>query len=135
MAIRVSHRKLCLVTVGACIAAWVALTALAGCSQGDSAVSNVPIQQQVALGAEAYMTSCASCHGMKQQGVPRMGTALKGTWFVERQPADDLATFIKRGRAADGVGNQTGQPMPPRGGNPNLSDEQVEFIVAFLRYG
>ena len=41
--------------------------------------------------------------------------------------------FIKEGRARDAQDNETGIAMPPYGGNPRLTDEDLADIVLFLR--
>jgi disulfide bond formation protein DsbB len=108
---------------------------VAGCSgePGQAEVEITPLATRVLLGGEAYMTSCASCHGATGQGVPRMGTPLAGTSFVHQFEDEDLVAFLKQGRPGDGPDNVTGIPMPPRGGNPNLSDRDLGNIVAFLK--
>ena len=40
---------------------------------------------------------------------------------------------IQVGRPAGDPLNDTGVDMPPRGGNPSLSDEDLAHIVAYLR--
>ena len=41
--------------------------------------------------------------------------------------------FLKEGRAAEDLLNTTGVEMPPRGGDPDLSDQDLRNIAAFLR--
>jgi disulfide bond formation protein DsbB len=44
-----------------------------------------------------------------------------------------MLTFIKTGRPSGDPLNTTGVDMPPKGGNPALSDEQILDIVAYIR--
>jgi disulfide bond formation protein DsbB len=46
---------------------------------------------------------------------------------------DELAQFLALGRPADDPGNTTGVAMPPKGGNPSLSDQDLMDVAAFLR--
>jgi disulfide bond formation protein DsbB len=41
--------------------------------------------------------------------------------------------FIKTGRPASDPLNTTGVDMPPKGGNPALSDQDLADIIAFIR--
>jgi mono/diheme cytochrome c family protein len=44
-----------------------------------------------------------------------------------------LVEFIKVGRDAGDPLNTTGVAMPPKGGNPAMSEQEVADIVAFVR--
>jgi len=44
-----------------------------------------------------------------------------------------LIGFIKSGRPIWDAANTTGLDMPPKGGNPALSDEDLRKIVAYIR--
>ena len=72
----------------------------------------------VARGQQVYATSCAACHNNMN---PKLGD--KAAW----------ASRIKQGDAAlvsaaiHGVG-----PMPARGGNPALSDNDIKAAVAYI---
>jgi hypothetical protein len=45
----------------------------------------------------------------------------------------DLLAFIKRGRPVADPANTTGVPMPAKGGNQSLSNEELLEIIAYLR--
>ena len=45
----------------------------------------------------------------------------------------DLVTLITSGRPASDPANSTGVDMPPKGGNPSLSEESIRDIVAYLK--
>ena len=45
----------------------------------------------------------------------------------------ELLDFIKTGRPISHPDNTTGVDMPPKGGNPALTDEQLTDIIAYIR--
>lgn len=86
-----------------------------------------------ATGARLYSETCAACHGPQAGGVPTLGTALATSEFVANQDDAALLAFIRAGRAANDPATQTGLAMPPSGGRPNLTDDQLLAIIQFLR--
>lgn len=80
-----------------------------------------------------FMQTCTSCHGQKAQGLPHMGINLRESKFVAAQNDTKLVAFLKQGRKPTDPKNSTGLLMPPRGGNPQLDDDALGDIVAFLR--
>jgi cytochrome c5 len=65
--------------------------------------------------------TCILCHGPGIGGAPKLGDAR--AW--EKRRARGLDTLVRT--AADGKG-----AMPPRGGMPDLSDEELRATVAYL---
>jgi disulfide bond formation protein DsbB len=65
--------------------------------------------------------------------VPGLGSDLTTSEFVANQSDSELVAFIKEGRAPDHPENVTGVAMPPKGGNPSLTDEDLSHIVAYIR--
>jgi disulfide bond formation protein DsbB len=53
--------------------------------------------------------------------------------MIQEQSEADTLAFIRAGRDANDPANTTGIDMPPSGGNPSLTDEEILAIVAFLR--
>lgn len=86
-----------------------------------------------ARGAPLYVSSCSACHGPDAKGVPNLGKPLAGSAFVKGQTDAQLVDFTKRGRPASDPANTTKIDMPPKGGNPALTDAQLADIVAHLR--
>ncbi len=84
-------------------------------------------------GRDLFVATCTACHGPKGRGVPGLGKDLTASMFVCEQSDSALTGFIRRGRAIDDALNTTKVPMPPLGGNPQLSTEDLEHIVAFVR--
>lgn len=86
-----------------------------------------------ANGEAIYGTTCAACHGADAQGVAGLGPALVNNAFVAGLSDAELIEFLETGRPADHPDNTTGVAMPPKGGNPSLSDEDLADVAAYLR--
>lgn len=99
---------------------------VAGCKSG-------PPPEQIAAGRELYLASCAVCHGQDARGVQMRGKNLHGNEFVRGLSDAELVAFLEQGRAAAHPANERGIDMPPRGGNPSLSDEELGLIGDYLR--
>ena len=69
----------------------------------------------------------------RRRGAAGLGLPLVSSEFVQSMADAQLFAFITAGRAAAHPDNTTGVAMPPRGGNPSLSDEDLADVVAFLR--
>lgn len=87
----------------------------------------------VATGQQLYSRSCAACHGQIGEGVANLGPSLVENPFVDGLNDTALLEFISIGRAASDPSNETGMPMPGKGGNPNLSNEDIRSIIVFIR--
>lgn len=84
-------------------------------------------------GFELYKNSCAACHGTGAEGVEGLGLPLTTSGFILGIDDTTLIRFIKSGRASWDASNTTGIDMPPKGGNPAITDEQLQTIVDYLR--
>lgn len=98
----------------------------------SSSVTPVP-EDAVAAGQQLYKANCAVCHGVDVQGIPNLGTSLVESPMIREQSEADILAFIRVGRAADAPDNTTGIAMPPSGAHPELSDDDLLAIIAFLR--
>ncbi len=85
------------------------------------------------VGEQIFSETCASCHGPDARGLEGLGPDLHGNQFVAGMSDDELVEFLKVGRSADDPANTTGVAMPPKGGNPSLSDADLLDVVAYLR--
>ncbi len=85
----------------------------------------------VATGKTKY-GSCSACHGLDGRGVPGLGKDLVESAFMDGLTDAELVDFIKVGRGPTDEGNTTGIAMPPKGGNPALSDDDILAIVAYI---
>jgi cytochrome c5 len=83
-----------------------------------------PVAQAAAVersGAEVYNLACAACHGTGAAGAPKIGD--QAAWAPRlEQGFDTLASHAIGGFKA----------MPPRGGNPTLTDLEVKRSVAHM---
>ena len=70
---------------------------------------------------EIYQSACIACHSTGAAGAPKTGTA--ADW--EPRLGQGLAALV--GNAINGKGL-----MPAKGGNPALSDADVEVAVKFM---
>jgi mono/diheme cytochrome c family protein len=86
-----------------------------------------------AAGQTKYAGSCAACHGADATGVAGLGKDLVTSDFTHGLSDAELVNFIKVGRSVSDPANTTGIDMPPKGGNPALTDADLADIVAYLR--
>ena len=116
----------------------VVVVAPAGSAPAATPVADAaPVVQTAAGDAEQgkalYATTCAACHGPNAEGVKGLGKDMTTSQFIADLSDADLLTFIKMGRGVDDPLNTTGVAMPPKGGNPAISDEQLTHIISFMR--
>lgn len=123
---------------------WVTALALllTACGSGGSSNSGsseaVAPTEAVSLGdpeaGEAkYEQVCITCHGPGGEGVQGLGKPFTTSEFVTSTDDEALLAFVKIGRPISDPANTTGVDMPPKGGNPALSDEDVLNIIAYIR--
>lgn len=120
----------------------VALTTLlAGCGDGDGGVAKGPKKppiktapQQIGpTSAELYKSTCSACHGPDARGLPGLGKNLTTSEFVDTSSLDEMVTFLQKGREVGHPLNTTGIAMPPRGGNPALTDRELRSIAEYVQ--
>jgi mono/diheme cytochrome c family protein len=87
---------------------------------------------QVSQGAALFM-QCAACHGPDARGIPNLGKNLVESEFLHSLTDEELLAFIKTGRPLWDPLNTTGIDMPPKGGNPAITDEEILAIIAYIR--
>ena len=84
-------------------------------------------------GKQIYSQICIACHGPEAKGVQGLGKDLTTSTFVAERSDAEMVDFLKVGRDPSDPLNTTGVAMPPKGGNPALSDQDMLDIVAFVR--
>lgn len=117
-----------------------AQTAIAGGGQADADAGDDEADDDVAEsgggdaghGKEIFV-ACAACHGPDGKGVPNLGKDLTTSTFAKGLTDAELVAFLKVGRDATDPLNTTGVAMPPKGGNPALTDDDLLDIVAYVR--
>jgi disulfide bond formation protein DsbB len=89
--------------------------------------------EAVAAGTKVFQTTCATCHGADANGLPKLGKGLRNNAYVAERSDEEMLAFLKTGRPASDPLNTTGVDMPPRGGNPALTDQDLLNVVAYVR--
>ena len=84
-------------------------------------------------GEVVFAETCASCHGDDAEGIDGLGKPLADSDYVAETSEADLIVVVTDGRAVDDPDNTTGILMPPKGGNPALTDEDVENVVVYIK--
>ena len=84
-------------------------------------------------GKALFATTCAACHGPEGKGVQGLGKDMTTSTFIAEKSDEEMLAFVKTGRPISDPLNTTKVDMPPKGGNPALTDEQIKDIVAFIR--
>lgn len=84
-------------------------------------------------GEEKFNEVCIACHGPGGVGIEGLGKPFTTSDFLLAQSDEELLAFIKKGRPVGDPTNTTGVDMPPKGGNPALTDEQIMDIIAYIR--
>ncbi len=127
------------------VLAFTATFAMGGCGGGQQSqqqmeqpappsLTEQPAAPAVAEGKTLYEQSCSACHGQDAKGIAGLGKDITAnSAFVSSQSDDQLLEFIKKGRDASDPANTTGVAMPPKGGNPTLTDDEIKAIIAYLR--
>ena len=110
------------ITLAACGGGGAERAAQASSSSGDPA-----------KGQALFVSTCSACHGPEGKGIQGLGKNMTTSQFIAGKTDDELVAFIKVGRDPSDPLNTTGVAMPPKGGNPALSDEDLYDIVAFIR--
>ena len=110
---------------------WMLFLASAGCSTGDEVVSvtlgggEKLLAMDAARGEAVFVGACSGCHLVGAAGAPKIGDDRAWEARVEKGPAALIRNAIE---GFDG----TAGTMPARGGNADLSDEDVAAAVAYL---
>lgn len=100
---------------------------------GDTSGSGADYDAALVAEGEELFALCAACHGADARGLPNLGKDLVTSEFVHSLTDDELLDFIKTGRPMWDPLNTSGIDMPPRGGNPALTDEQITSLIAYIR--
>ena len=103
-------------------------------SDGNGATDTTPAATgDAAAGEELFAGTCVACHGPEGRGVEGLGKDLHNNAFIDDNTDDELVAFLEVGRPAGDPANEAGVDMPPKGGNPSLTEQDLYDLVAFLR--
>lgn len=84
-------------------------------------------------GKEQYDMICIACHGPGGEGVEGLGKPFTTSEFLHEKSDEEMVEFITVGRPTGDPLNTTGVDMPPKGGNPALTEDQMLDIIAYVR--
>lgn len=85
--------------------------------------------QTVLTGKELYQQSCQVCHGEDGEATMPGVKDLSGINGTLLQDDQQLAKLIREGVQQEGAT----VVMPPLGGNPQLTDKDVQKIILYMR--
>lgn len=97
------------------------------------AVTRAVVAGDATRGRQLYTQSCAVCHAPDGRGITGAGKDITTSAFIRGRNDPQMVEFIRQGRPASDPANTTKIDMPPRGGDPTLTDAQLADIVAHLR--
>lgn len=121
-----------MIKTGRCCWTFSVLLALAAAGCGGSDKPNYSAAQ-LAEGKKLFMQTCFACHGAEGKGMPGLGKDMTTSEFIRGNTDDEMLAFLKTGRRADHPLNTTKVDMPPKGGNPALTEDQLRSIIAHVR--
>lgn len=105
------------------------LACLAGCHDGAQPAGQAaepilpPTPAEFVAGQSVYEANCATCHDTSRDGAPRLGYLPAWSRRIEQ----GRQTLVEH--AIEGL-----DLMPPRGDNPELTDEEIENAVKYFLY-
>ena len=112
----------------------VGLIAMIGCGGGDANSGGDDSGVGKAVnGAPIFRRVCAQCHGPKGKGMPGLGKDMTHSQFIAESSDESLLEFVIRGRLITDELSDGKTVMPPRGGDPTLTDKQLMDVIAFVR--
>jgi cytochrome c5 len=90
-------------------------------AEAPAAQPAVEVAAAAMTGDAVYQSACIACHASGAAGAPKMGDA--AAWGP--RVTQGLATLIDHAINGKGV-------MPPRGGNPALTDADIENAIKYM---
>lgn len=89
----------------------------------------IPGVSASSIGEQLYMQNCMICHGDDGSG------AMPGVLDLEKDRIwSTLDEAVLLTRIKQGIQNSdTGISMPAKGGNPNLTDNEIKEIIRYMR--
>ena len=131
-------RTLTLISIAA------SLSFLAACGGDDGEASDPAASNAAAPAADSnafakakgkviYNKTCIACHGENGVGVENLGKDWVHSEFIKNSTDDELLAFIRAGRPIDDPMSAGNAPMPPSGGDPTLTDEDLRNVIVYMR--
>lgn len=110
----------------------LAFAALLGLTVACGGEASEDASPEVAQGRALFAGTCASCHGRDGHGMPQLGKDLHNNEYVQSLSQSELAAFFMKGRPINHPLNERGIEMPPSGGNPSLTMDDMQKIAAYV---
>ena len=117
----------------AAIAATFLGVVVAGCQSSNEGVGGDQGAPDKAHGQQIFTVLCATCHGIDGSGIKGLGKSFVTSEYVRKASDDQLVDLLIKGRDAKDPLNSTGVLMPPKGGNPSLTEKDLRDVVAYVR--
>ena len=90
---------------------------------------DMPVAVDNAAGQSVYLQPCVACHGANGKGaIPGVADLTDRDGSLSKADAE-LIKNITEGFQSPG----SFMAMPPKGGNPGLTEEDVKAVLAYLR--
>lgn len=86
-----------------------------------------------AKGKVIFNKTCIACHGEGGVGVEGLGKNWVTSEFIKTNTDRDLLEFLKVGRPLTDPLSAGITIMPARGGDPTLTDEDLENVIVYMR--
>ncbi len=112
----------------------------AACSESTSTDNTTTATEAPSGGGDSangevlYNASCIACHGPNGEGIEGLGKPWVGSDFINSNSDAAMVAFLLVGRPSDDPLNTTGIAMLPKGGNPSLTDADLQDLVAYMRF-
>lgn len=110
----------------ACLLSVVGIVAWVDTLQGDDAAVERPVTFDLETGRHVYEQTCVRCHADRGTAAPQFGDVREWRQRLEQKGLPALIEHALKGH--EGLRAR----MPPRGGDPNLSDAEVRSAVAYI---
>lgn len=87
------------------------------------------VRAEMPAGKPLYENNCAVCHGYDGEGaMPGVRSMTSNSLWTEKSDQELVTIIINGVESTDGPVS-----MPPKGGNPALTEKQIQSIVSYLR--
>ncbi|MBL4590491.1 MAG: c-type cytochrome [Phycisphaerales bacterium] len=84
-------------------------------------------------GRDLFIAMCSACHGANGEGMDGLGKPFTSSLFIKDSTDKEIITLVKMGRPIWDAANTTGVDMPSKGGNPAMSDDELNEIIIYIR--